>query len=98
MLNDVYIKKEDAVQAIMSVPKGNWSKTRYKEAVEEVPVAEVEEKKYGQWVKAQDRGVMSYSDLYAECSVCHGNPVFAGRMYERCPHCGAYLSVEGKNG
>lgn len=95
---DVYIKKEDAVQAILSVPKGNWSNARYKEAVEEVPFADVEEKRYGQWVKARDRGVVSYSELYAECSVCHGAPVFAGRLYGRCPHCGAYLSVEGKNG
>lgn len=88
-----YIKQEDAIQAIESVPNGNWSKVRYKEAVVNVPVVEVEPVRRGYWMKAKDRGCVSYADVYAECSACHGDPVFNGRTYKRCPHCGAYLSV-----
>ena len=48
----------------------------------------------GKWEKARNRKALSYADVYAECSVCHGEPVFAGRKYRFCPRCGAEMQKE----
>lgn len=103
MSNNEYIPRSDVIEIAMewcpdddgSVGKVGDLREMLDE-LESIPAADVEEKRYGQWVKAQDRGIVSYSELYAECSVCHGEPVFAGRMYKRCPHCGAYLTLTGE--
>lgn len=46
----------------------------------------------GKWVKAERRGCVTYSDAYAECSYCHGEPTFLGWRMKFCPDCGARMS------
>lgn len=46
------------------------------------------EQKTGEWVKAVDDGVWSFTDAYAECSQCH-KVTFNGWSMNYCPNCGA---------
>ncbi len=49
------------------------------------------EPKHAHWVKAERRGCVVYHDSYAECSNCHGEPIFLGRWFKYCPNCGAKM-------
>lgn len=52
MPNDDYIKRNDALHEILSIPKGNWSSQRFALAVEAVPAADVELKR--KWIPVTD--------------------------------------------
>ena len=43
--------------------------------------------KLGEWQKAKPKGVVTYSDGYAECSHCH-ETIWLGWGMNFCPHCG----------
>ena len=58
--------------------------------LDDVPAADVEEVKHGQWICHGDAGV-------TECSVCH-NGVSEYVEYPRCMFCGAKLDEEDENG
>lgn len=47
------------------------------------------EPRKGKWVKAEQRGCWTYSNAYAECSCCHGEPTYLGWRMNYCPNCGA---------
>ena len=53
----------------------------------EVKRLEPKQAKLGEWIKAKSRGVVSYSDGYAECSSCH-EVIWLGWKMNFCPHCG----------
>lgn len=46
----------------------------------------------GKWVKAERRGCITYSNAYAECTRCHGEPTYLGWGMKFCPNCGACMS------
>lgn len=43
--------------------------------------------KLGEWQKAKPKGVVTYSDGYAECSHCH-ETIWLGWGMNFCPNCG----------
>ena len=45
------------------------------------------EPKLGEWQKAKPKGVVTYSDGYAECSHCH-EAIWLGWGMNFCPNCG----------
>lgn len=64
--------------------------------IETLPSAEPVRMK-GKWVKAERRGCITYSNAYAECTRCHGEPTYLGWGMKFCPNCGASMS-EGRTG
>lgn len=53
----------------------------------EVKRLEPKQRKLGRWGKAKPKGVVVYSDGYAECSSCH-ETIWLGWGMNFCPHCG----------
>lgn len=53
----------------------------------EVERLEPKQRKLGRWEKAKPKGVVVYSDGYAECSSCH-EVIWLGWGMNFCPHCG----------
>ena len=53
----------------------------------EVKRLEPKQRKLGRWEKAKQKGVVTYSDGYAECSSCH-EVIWLGWGMNFCPHCG----------
>ena len=53
----------------------------------EVKRLEPKQAKLGEWLKVKPRGVVSYSDGYAECPSCH-EVIWLGWKMNFCPHCG----------
>lgn len=48
--------------------------------------------KRGEWQKAKPKGVVTYSDGYAECSHCH-EAIWLGWGMNFCPHCGTQNKI-----
>lgn len=48
--------------------------------------------KLGEWQKAKPKGVVTYSDGYAECSHCH-ETIWLGWGMNFCPHCGTQNKI-----
>ena len=48
--------------------------------------------KRGEWQKAKPKGVVTYSDGYAECSHCH-ETIWLGWGMNFCPHCGTQNKI-----
>lgn len=48
--------------------------------------------KLGGWQKAKPKGVVTYSDGYAECSNCH-ETIWLGWGMNFCPHCGTQNKI-----
>ena len=96
---DEYIKRSSASRALcdncedQAICTGICAETL---RINQIPAEDVALVKHGKWEKARNREALSYADVYAECSVCHGEPVFAGRMYRFCPRCGAEMDKEGE--
>jgi len=108
MPNDDYIKRNDAINAIRSVPPGNWSRARYVDAVERVPAADVEPVVHGRWIPGKavysqyDNGylIARYYDRWT-CSVCNyviNDRHYSRISYKRCPECGARMDAEPPKG
>ena len=53
----------------------------------EVERLEPKQRKPGRWEKAKPKGVVTYSDGYAECSSCH-EAIWLGWSMNFCPNCG----------
>ena len=48
--------------------------------------------KLGEWQKAKPKGVVTYSDGYAECSHCH-ETIWLGWGMNFCPNCGTQNKI-----
>ena len=48
--------------------------------------------KRGEWQKAKPKGVVTYSDGYAECSHCH-EAIWLGWGMNFCPNCGTQNKI-----
>ena len=96
---DDLISRQAAIDALDGLPNcpNGYSDTYDKACIigvlEELPSAQPE-RKTGKWGEAHRRGVLTYADIYAECSACHSEPVFNGWEMRYCPNCGAKMEEE----
>lgn len=58
-----------------------------RDAAAAIEALQAEMPKRGEWQKAKPKGVVTYSDGYAECSHCH-ETIWLGWGMNFCPHCG----------
>lgn len=100
-----FIKRSDAVEYVMSILDVNkyyhpHSKSRnvpideVVDRINQVPAADLSGQlpKLGEWQKAKPKGVVTYSDGYAECSHCH-ETIWLGWGMNFCPHCGTQNKI-----
>lgn len=57
------------------------------DAADAIEALQAQLPKRGEWQKAKPKGVVTYSDGYAECSRCH-ETIWLGWGMNFCPHCG----------
>ena len=63
-----------------------WGRTD-NDAAAAIEALQAQLPKLGEWQKAKPKGVVTYSDGYAECSHCH-ETIWLGWGMNFCPHCG----------
>ena len=98
-----YIKREDALDAVLFalVGTGHQSKAIY--AIREIPTADVVEVRHGRWLSAYEYaiklgetnpyrlGIAEHDKIWHFCSLCEQQVRFT-RNY--CPDCGAKMDGE----
>lgn len=78
-----YIEKQAAIEAINSVPAGNWSSKRYAGELERIPPADVRPVIRGRWINEERVG---FGSVEAECSNC-GRRMIYNPAWRCCPWC-----------
>lgn len=61
-------------------------------AADAIEALQAELPKLGEWQKAKPKGVVTYSDGYAECSHCH-EAIWLGWGMNFCPNCGTQNKI-----
>ena len=96
---DEYIKREDAIDAVLDVycdtPDIDLSCEKFEAAILKIPAADVAPVRHGEWLKAED----DYCGLnIIQCSICHEEWCFEidddviDLNYHYCPNCGAKMN------
>ena len=95
-----YIDKQAAIDAIESVPAGNWSSKRYVGEIERILPAYVRPVVRGEWINTdafdKESNVkcseceMEFDYIDGICYLCAGH-----RLPNFCPNCGADMRGEG---
>lgn len=62
------------------------------DAADAIEALQAQLPKRGEWQKAKPKGVVTYSDGYAECSHCH-EAIWLGWGMNFCPHCGTQNKI-----
>lgn len=94
-----YINREQALrlsEQVTQYDEGGWDRTIKAIPVTELmklPAADVVPAKHAHWIPKAECG---YPNRIAECSRCGYQMPYPGETY--CPHCGAEMDEEGKNG
>ena len=85
---DEYIKRESAIEAIMSDPPDAHYQPWYAEKIKAIPADDVVPARPGQWVKSKGmiKCSMCREEWYFECD----DDVF-DLNYHYCPNCGAKM-------
>ena len=89
---DEYIKREDAIDAVLDVycdtPDIDLSCEKFEAAILKIPAADVAPVVHGRWVN-------THSDSeFVQCSLCK-YPVYAAwNVTSYCPNCGAKMDKE----
>lgn len=78
------IKRESAIEAIMSDPPDAHYQSWYAEKIKAIPAADVAPVRHGRWMCHGDCGV-------TECSVCGWSIEEYVGDYAYCPNCGARM-------
>ena len=86
---DEYIKREAAIEAIMSEPPDAHYPQWYAEKIKSIPAADVAPVRHGRWVTTYD--------IVHICSVC-GEWCGCGGCTNYCPNCGAKMDGCDGNG
>ena len=87
---DEYIKREDALDAVLFALSGTGYQSRAIYAIRELPTADVVLRSEGEWIKSEDW------EYDFNCSVC-GNTAHKGDygnyddLSKFCPNCGAKM-------
>lgn len=96
-----YIKREDAIKIVERYGLENGSVLGrhtgladcIASEISAIPTADVVPAKHAHWIPKAECG---YPNRIAECSRCGYQMPYPGETY--CPHCGAEMDEEGKNG
>lgn len=90
-----YIKRESAIEAIMSDPPDAHYQSWYAEKINEIPAADVAPVVHGYWI---DNGANGYKWAFicSRCGYVDGHP-FDDR-HNFCPSCGAKMDGGNENG
>ena len=85
---DEYIKRESAIEAIMSDPPDAHYQSWYAEKIKAIPAADAAPARPGRWVKSKGtiKCSMCREEWYFECD----DDVF-DLNYHYCPNCGAKM-------
>lgn len=62
------------------------------QAADAIEALQAQLPKLGEWQKAKPKGVVTYSDGYAECSHCH-ETIWLGWGMNFCPNCGTQNKI-----
>ena len=79
-----YIDADAAIVRISKHVQNDWLMYEIKEAIKNIPTANVRENVKGEWIECDDR--------HCECPICHSVWSYFENMVEYfdfCPHCGA---------
>ena len=96
MTMDEYIKRETAIEAIMSDPPDAHYQSWYAEKINEIPAAEVAPVRHGRWIMKKTSAGASYT----VCSYCnasvkyndeYGTVIMNLNGANYCPNCGAKM-------
>ena len=68
-----------------------WGRTA-NDAAAAIEALQAQLPKLGEWQKAKPKGVVTYSNGYAECSHCH-ETIWLGWGMNFCPHCGTQNKI-----
>ena len=87
-----YIKREDALDAVLFSLVGTGHQSQAIYAIRDVPAADVAEVEHGYWV---DKPTGRYCHIGSYCSVCEEKSGIGGIESNRhkpyCPNCGARM-------
>ena len=91
MMADEYIRREDALSAILGVPADAHYPEWYASILAKLPAADVAPVRHGEWFLLDD---CANAGLY--CSVCNRRVHREEFAYKKlrskyCPHCGALM-------
>ena len=96
----VYIKREDAIDAVLDVyyntPDIDLSGERLEAAILNIPAADVVEIRHGKWIQPHWKN----SNYCCNCSECGGEAMHREYQWDKngiypvCPNCGAKMDKE----
>lgn len=88
-----YIKREDALDAVLFSLVGTGHQSQAIYAIRDVPTADVVEVKHGTWYHGTENGA-----VYAKCSACGRKMNYSCYGYAYCALCGARMDGTPKEG
>lgn len=87
-----YIKRESAIEAIMSDPPDAHYQSWYAEKIKAIPAADVAPVRYGRWIEPSR---LYYGAKQYECSICYSDTFWKkhsiSEKYPHCPNCGCRM-------
>lgn len=93
-----YIDRDDAKNAILSVPTDAHYPGFYAAIIDELPAADVAPVRHGRWVHSHYENCSEQFEI-VKCSCC-GHKAYAMAFYVRsgnyCPNCGAAMMEVGE--
>lgn len=96
MPNDDYIKRSDALEHFGNYLSGcSIQKDDVIRGIEELPAADVEPKRYAEWISPDGISVCSECGKAAPYDV-EGDVIMYWPNLNFCPNCGRRMNVEGK--
>lgn len=88
-MTEILISLQEAIEAIESVPEGNWKASRYTKELEKLDPVQPERKK-GKWTIDED---CEGKSRMVTCNLC-GYEEFNWHNPNFCPNCGADMRGE----
>lgn len=83
---DEYIKRESAIESIMSDPPDAHYQSWYAEKIKAIPAADVAQVRHGEW----EIVVGSNGKEYMVCTCCRVSQDLTG-VFTYCPNCGCRM-------
>lgn len=99
MPNNDYVKREDIFPAVTEIAKeivfGNQDDDKVVDIINSIPAADLEPKRYAEWISPDGISVCSECGKAAPYDVEGGVIVYWPNL-NFCPNCGRRMNVEGK--
>lgn len=90
-IEELQAEQKKTVTQIFGEEQMAWE-GRCKDLMHHIEDLQAQLPKLGEWQKAKPKGVVTYSDGYAECSHCH-ETIWLGWGMNFCPHCGTQNKI-----